>query len=77
MPRMNGIEFLQAQTQKGCMLDNRNKAIISGQMYNEQKKMVDRLGCKFFQKPFKLSELSEWLDDCEKRMDLSEPLDNF
>jgi hypothetical protein len=74
---MNGIEFLNAQTQRGCKLDNRNKAIISGQMDNEQKKIVDRLGCKFFQKPFKLSDLSDWLDECEKRMDLSEPVDNF
>jgi YesN/AraC family two-component response regulator len=77
MPRMSGIELLQAQFLRDCKLDKKNKAVISGQIDNENKKAINKLGCAFFRKPFELSELSDWLNECEKRMDLSKTLSNF
>jgi CheY-like chemotaxis protein len=74
MPRMTGIELLRQQADRGCKLDVRNKVVISGYAGEEDFEAIRKLGCAFFKKPFELSELSEWLDECEKRIDLSLPL---
>lgn len=76
MLHMSGIEFLQNQAQRGCKLDIKNKAIISGYIDDESRKAIKKLGCAFFEKPFDLSLISEWLHECEKRIDLSRALDN-
>jgi CheY-like chemotaxis protein len=77
MPRMTGIELVMKQSQRGCKLDIRNKAIISGNLDNESKKNIAKLGCVLFEKPFKLTELSAWVDECEKRFNLSQPLESL
>ena len=74
MPRMNGIELLQHQSQRGCWIDISNKAIITAYMDNEVENAIEKLGCSFFEKPFQLSEISDWINDCEKSIDLSLPL---
>jgi DNA-binding response OmpR family regulator len=70
MPGMNGLELLQRQRERGCRLDIRNKAIISGVHYGWDAK-IEQLGCAFFRKPCHLAELSEWIRSCEERMPLS------
>jgi DNA-binding NtrC family response regulator len=72
MPEINGSELLQKQSKRGCMVDIRNKAVISGNIDNEN--VIKKLGYVFFKKPLELSELSDWIDECEKRVDLSMPL---
>jgi DNA-binding NtrC family response regulator len=74
MPELNGVELLQKQSQRDCKLTIRNKAIISGSMDDKNKKLFKGLGCSLFKKPVKLSELSDWLKECEERIDLSQPL---
>ena len=74
MPRINGLELLQKQSQIGCKLDIRNKAVVSGSMDVENKVLINKSGYSFFKKPIELSELSGWLNECEKRIDLSMPL---
>ena len=74
MHRMNGIELLQHQSQRGCWIDIRNKAIITAYMDDEIRMAIEKLGCSFFEKPFQLYEISDWINDCEKRIDLSLPL---
>ncbi len=76
MPRMTGIELLRLQAERGCKLDIRNKAIVSGYLDDKDTEAIAELGCAFFSKPFDLSELSKWVEECERRMDLSLPLDN-
>lgn len=73
MPGMTGLELLERQKEKGCGLDMRNKAIISGFLDGWEEK-VEQLGCAFFQKPCRLEELRKWIDACEERMSLSVPL---
>jgi len=73
MPNMTGLEMLQIQHQRGCKLDVRQKAVISGDIESE-KKMIKDIGVSFFQKPLIIPEFSAWLSECEKRMDLSAPL---
>lgn len=74
MPLINGVELLQKQSLRGCTLDIRNIAIISGTMDNENVKLIKESGYSFFKKPIELSDLSNWLDECQKRVDLSQPL---
>jgi DNA-binding NtrC family response regulator len=74
MPKINGVELLQKQSQRGCKLSIRNKAIISGSTDDEVGRSIEKLGCSFFKKPIELSELHDWLNKCEKRINLSLPL---
>jgi CheY-like chemotaxis protein len=74
MPRMNGVELLQAQFERGCKLTPRNKALVSGDVDRELIQPILHLGCAYFQKPFPLSELADWLSVCERRIDIETPL---
>jgi len=74
MPQMTGIELFQLQTQKGCRIKNKMKAIMSGHADGKLLAQCKDLGCKFFQKPFDSSELYTWVRECEKYFDLSKPL---
>ena len=74
MPEMTGLEMLLHQAKKGCKVDIKNKIVMSADLDNKGRKMIEELDCTFFSKPYKLSDLSAWLDDCEKRIDLSKPL---
>lgn len=74
MPKMSGIELLERQTKRGCKLDVRNKAVISGHFEEGSIRKIDGMGCARFEKPFGLSALSGWLRECEQRIDLSQPL---
>lgn len=74
MPGITGIEMLLEQSQRGCRVDVRNKAVVSADLDNKQRKIVEGLGCAVFGKPFRLNDILAWLDDCESRIDLSMPL---
>jgi response regulator RpfG family c-di-GMP phosphodiesterase len=74
MPQISGIELLQKQSKRRCPIDIRNKTIISGSTDDEIKKTTYELRCSLFKKPFRLSEISDWLSECKKRIDLSVPL---
>ncbi len=74
MPKMTGLEMLRLQAQRGCWVDARNKAIMSGGLNGEEQKRVRELGFKFLSKPFPMTELIVWIDECKKRIDLSKPV---
>lgn len=74
MPRLNGIEILKAQSARKCKLTSRNKALITGYSDLLSQGIIDELGCAFFEKPFDFNQLAAWFDECEKRIDLSQPL---
>jgi CheY-like chemotaxis protein len=74
MPRMTGTEFLAYQSKRGCKVDIRNKAVISAYIDDENEKIIEELCCSSFNKPFRLDELFDWLNECEKRLDLSRRL---
>ena len=74
MPNMTGVELFRSQASRGCRLDSRMKAIMSGYSDDELAAQCKDLGCKLFRKPFALPELSAWVTECEKLFDLSQPL---
>jgi len=65
---MNGIELLRLQRKCGCKALNANKALMSAITTDKQQAAVEELGCHFFQKPFKLAEVEQWISDCAKRI---------
>lgn len=74
MPKMDGITLFRQQLQMDCKVDIRNKAIMSGYLEERNNTMLDELGVHFFQKPINFSDLSAWLDQCEQRINLYQPL---
>ena len=66
MPVMRGIDFIESQLSKGCQC--RHVALMSGDYTSDDIKRADELGLKFFQKPFDIGEVFEWLDDIEKKI---------
>jgi len=74
MPKMTGLELLLQQAQRGCKVDIRNKALMSGDLDEETQNKVKALGYAFFSKPFKFSEFVAWVEDREKHIDLSKPV---
>ena len=74
MPGMNGLELLRRQKAKGCVMDSRNKAVISGNIDGESLQQISDMGCSFFQKPFSIQALLEWIEQCESRADIVQPL---
>jgi DNA-binding response OmpR family regulator len=74
MPGMTGFELMKRQNEKGCGIDIRNKAIISGYFDDRDELNIGQLGCAFFRKPFRLEELATWINACEERMPLSKPV---
>jgi DNA-binding response OmpR family regulator len=74
MPKISGIEMLEAQARMGCTLLSRNKLMISGWLNESELTKIEELGCAFLKKPFTPEELEAWLVGCEERMDLTKPL---
>jgi CheY-like chemotaxis protein len=74
MPQMTGLELFQLQAQRGCKIDGKMKAIMSGHSDVELLKQCEDLGYRFFEKPFSCSDLTEWLSECESNFDLSKQL---
>ncbi len=74
MPEMTGVELFELQRVKGCRLDIRNKAIISGMANGDDIREFITAGGTFFSKPFRLSNLTEWIQECEQRMPLTKPV---
>lgn len=76
MPRMNGVELIEAQERKGCKLSLINKAVMSGYIDHEAVGRIKQMGCAFFEKPVDLRALTDWLKSCESRVDQRLPLGN-
>lgn len=55
-------------------IDIRNKDIISGHIGDENLKEIEKMGYSFIPKPFNLDQLTDWLDGCANRIDISQPV---
>jgi len=74
MPKMTGIDLLELQRRSGCKLDSKNKALMTACADPNIEEKVKDLGCALFRKPINSSLLKEWLNECEARIDLSQPV---
>jgi CheY-like chemotaxis protein len=68
MPGMTGIEFVERQMQRGCKGIIGNKAVLSGTWSEQELAQAKLLGCRVFDKPFKLNDIVAWMNDREQRI---------
>jgi CheY-like chemotaxis protein len=68
MPHMSGIELLSILKSRGCKALNENRALMSADTSMEQRNAAKELGCHFFAKPFKLTDVTTWLETCASRV---------
>jgi DNA-binding NtrC family response regulator len=70
-PSGNGIALLHQQAERGCPLNIRKKAVISAHIDDVTQKAIEQIGCAYFKKPFRLSELNTWLNNVSPHIDVS------
>ncbi len=71
MPELSDIELLMRQYDRECQMDIRNKAVISGDFSPDDLKLIDYIGFKVLNKPFTYADITAWLEECERRIDLT------
>ncbi len=74
MPKMNGLLLLKKQQELGCKLAMDRKVVVSAFLDDEITEEINRLGASYIRKPFRLAELTSWVQEREHLIDLSEPL---
>ena len=75
MPQVSGLEFVEDQLRKGCMI--RDIAIISGRWTKEKEYRAKDMGCIVFKKPSFFSALEEWVDSCKEELNQKVTLSNM
>jgi CheY-like chemotaxis protein len=66
MPVMRGIDFIEKQIEKGCQC--KHLALMSGDYTLDDMQRANELGLKFFQKPFAIADVFDWLDQIEQKI---------
>ncbi len=74
LSRMNGSDMLRVQSLNGCRVPAGSRALMLDDLDDRGQEDIKELGCMYFQKPFSFGEISAWLAEREKQMDLSQPL---
>ena len=70
MAKMSGLKLIKKQLEGGCKGATQNKLVLSTSMRKSREfSFAKELGCKVLMKPFKISEISAWIDECEKKID--------
>ena len=69
MTKMSGLKLIKKQLEGGCKGAAQNKLVLNGTRIDEEASFARELGCKVLKKPFKVSEITDWIDQCEQRID--------
>ena len=70
MAKMSGLKLIKKQLEGGCKGASQNKLVLSTSARKSREfAFAKDLGCKLIMEPFKVSEISAWIDECEKRID--------
>ncbi len=70
MPNMEGLDLFKTLKSRGCHpLVRGNVAIMSGYLTIHYMNELNDLGINYFRKPFALSEIYEWVDQCQARLE--------
>ena len=67
MPRMNGLEFIELMSKKGCKLAAQNKYIMSGNTADIDMDKAKELECFILEKPIRLDLLDSIIAEIECR----------
>lgn len=63
MPEMTGIEYLSQRHDWGCRAMGQHKALMSANISSEIRLQAKELGCKVFEKPVRLGEIEDWINE--------------
>lgn len=66
MPGISALSLIRKQISGGCKEASQNKLVLSTKRSDQESHYAQELGCKLFKKPFKVEEISNWIDECEK-----------
>jgi hypothetical protein len=70
MAKMSGLMLIKKQLEGGCKSSAQNKLVLSTSIQRSREFFfANELGCKVIMTPFKISEISAWIDECEKGID--------
>jgi len=70
MPNVEGIDLFKKLKSCGCQpLLKGNVAIMSGYLTIHYMNELNNLGIHYFRKPFKMSDIYDWVDLCEARIE--------
>lgn len=75
MPTKTGLDLIKERLQKGCKVKYR--ALMSADWTDSDLKSAHELGCYIFHKPFDLSKMLEWLEDCTNGLDPARKLSDL
>lgn len=69
MTKMSGLKLIEKQMEGGCKGATRNKLVLSTSANTEEEiQFADRIGCKILRKPFRIEEITKWIDEREKEI---------
>lgn len=72
MPKIEGIDFFKKLRSRGCQpFVKGNVAIMSGYLTIHYMNELNNLGIHYFRKPFNLSDIYDWVDLCQSRIEES------
>jgi len=77
MEDMSGLDLFRHQYERGCRSLPHNKAIISNKFTTTQEREAKALGCKLLRKPFRLLDVMEWVNECERDIPTNRELTPF
>ena len=70
MSKMSGLNLIKKQLEGGCKGAAQNKLVLSATARRKEAlSFAKELGCFIIMKPFRLEEISKWIDECEKKID--------
>jgi len=70
MAKMSGLNLIKKQLEGRCKGATKNKLVLSSSVRKDREfSFAKELGCKVLMKPFKVSEVSAWIDECEMKID--------
>jgi hypothetical protein len=70
MAKLSGLHLIKKQLEGGCKGASQKKLVLTTSInMDEDFSYARELGCKIMMKPFKIQEISSWIDECEKKID--------
>jgi CheY-like chemotaxis protein len=68
LPLLKGIDFIERRVNGGCKGVIANNAIVCRPWSDGEQQRAEALGCKFFETPLRLADVTNWLNDVEKNV---------
>ena len=69
MPHMNGIDFFDSLTRRGCKTPPGNRILITGNLSQEAMDKANELGVTVVHKPLHLNKIEELVEEMRSRVD--------